>query len=294
MSGVAVECTVDGWLDELTRCALYSTVAIALPGRLGEGGFLHPLERSSESGVLKTLGTRIGFRVGADDPAVRQALIAAVEQQLGWVNRPGDWDVNVTRTGGGWIAEIGPLSWMRRFGQLERLPWSTTPLVAEVLVRLAKLRPGQRIIDPFCGTGTILLAVRRREPTSRVLGTDHDPRVIAIATRNSGGSIDLANAKAEAIPIPAGSVDRIITNLPFGKQVGSHHANRVLYPAVLSEIARVLSADGRVVLLTEDKRLLRQAIEQQKTLKLVRHRLLKYNGATPTAYVLTRPRQPRR
>ena len=291
VSGVVVECTVDGWLGELAGCALYSTVAIALPGQSGLCGFLRPLERSSESGVLKTLGARIGFRVGVQDPAVRQGLIAAVEDQLGWVNRPGDWDVNLTCSTDGWIAEVGSLSWMRRFGQLERLPWSTTPLVAEVLVRLAKVRAGQRVVDPFCGTGTILLAVRRREPTLRVVGTDRDPRAIAIARRNAGQSIDLAQATADALPFPAGSVDRVITNLPFGKQVGSHRANRALYPAVLSEIDRVLAADGRAVLLTEDKRLLRSAIDQQKALKVARHRLLKYNGATPTAYVLIRPRR---
>jgi SAM-dependent methyltransferase len=81
-------------------------------------------------------------------------------------------------------AEVVPLSWMRRFGRLERLPWSTNPVVAEVLVRLAKIRPGHRVIDPFCGTGTILLAVRRRAPAAQVIGTDHDPRALEIAATN--------------------------------------------------------------------------------------------------------------
>lgn len=182
----------------------------------------------------------------------------------------------------------GSLTWMRRFGRLERLPWSTNPVVAEVLVRLAKIRPGHRVIDPFCGTGTILLAARRRAPAAQVAGTDHDPHALEIATRNQAR--ELARAKAEALPFKDRSVDRVVTNLPFGKQVGSHHLNRTLYPAVLSELARVLTPDGRAVLLTEDKRLLHQAI-QRSALKLVRQRLLKYNGATPTAYVLTRPRR---
>jgi 23S rRNA G2445 N2-methylase RlmL len=85
-------------------------------------------------------------------------------------------------------------------------------------------------------------------------------------------------------------VDRVVTNLPFGKQVGSHELNRTLYPAALAEIDRVLTADGRAVLLTEDKRLLHKAIQRLPALKVVRERLLKYNGATPTAYVLTRLR----
>ena len=285
-SAVTVECAVDGRLDELAACPLYSTAAIVLPDTTT--GVLRQLEQSMEYGVLATLKPS-GFRVGADEG--RSDLIAAVEHHLGWVNRPGDWDVNLTRTGDGWVAEVGPLSWMRRFGRLERLPWSTTPLVAEVLVRLAKVHKDHRVLDPFCGTGTILLAVRRREPTAIVAGADHDPRAIAIARRNTTRSAQLIQGKAEALPFPPGSVDRIVTNLPFGKQVGSHRANRTLYPAVLAEIDRVLAIDGRAVLLTEDKRLLRNAIDHQKALKVIRQRLLRYNGATPTAYVLTRTRR---
>ncbi|WUJ74732.1 methyltransferase domain-containing protein [Kribbella soli] len=181
-----------------------------------------------------------------------------------------------------------PLSWMRRFGRLERLPWSTKPVVAEVIVRLAKIRPGHHVLDPFCGTGTILLAVRRRAPAAHIIGTDHDPRALKIATVN--GCRRLAQAKADALPLQDGTVDRVVTNLPFGKQVGSHELNRTLYPAVLRELDRVLTPDGRAVLLTEDKRLLHNAIQRQRALKVVRQRLLRYNGATPTAYVLTRPR----
>jgi tRNA (guanine6-N2)-methyltransferase len=98
------------------------------------------------------------------------------------------------------------------------------------------------------------------------------------------------SAAAEALPLTARSVDRVVANLPFGKQVGSHRDNQRLYPAVLAELDRVLTADGRAVLLTEDKRLLEASVQRRRGLKVVRQRLLKYNGATPTAYVLTRPR----
>jgi SAM-dependent methyltransferase len=211
-SVTTVECTVDGPLDDLVACGLYSTAD-------------HPL-----------------------------------------------------------VPAIG-----RRLGRPERLPWSTNLVVAEVLVRLAKIRPRHRVLDPFCGTGTILRAVRRREPSAHLIGTDHDPHALELAARN-GAHGSLVLATATALPLAPGTVDRVVANLPFGKQVGSHRANRSLYPAALDEIARVLIPDGRAVLLTEDKRLLRAAIERQKALKIVRERLLRYNGATPTAYVLTRPR----
>jgi SAM-dependent methyltransferase len=275
-----VECTIDGPLDELAACGLYSTVAV------------RDLDQSLRTGALSNLPRAVRFRVGTADPAQRREVINAIEQRFGWVNRPADWDVNLVPSAGGWIAEIGPLSWTRRFGLLERLPWSTNLLVAEVLIRLAKIRPGQRVVDPFCGTGTILHAARRQHPTTHPLGLDHDPHALQIAAGNSprGGELPLARGTAEALPLASGSVDRVVANLPFGKQVGSHRANRTLYPAALAEIDRILTADGRAVLLTEDKRLLHSAIERQRALKVVRQRVLRYNGATPTAYVLSRTR----
>jgi SAM-dependent methyltransferase len=226
-SAETVECVLDGSLDELAACTLYSTVEMT----------------SLRTGVLSTLEQPARFRVG-------------------------------------------PLSWTSRFGRAERLPWSTNLIVAEVLVRLAKLRPGDRVLDPFCGTGTIVRAVRRREPTARAIGIDHDPHALSL----NPSPCPLIRSSAAALPLRPATIDRVIANLPFGKLVGSHRTNRTLYPAVLRELDRVLKPTGRAVLLTEDKRLLRTAVEQQRALKLVRERLLRYNGATPTAYVLTRTR----
>ena len=119
---------------------------------------------------------------------------------------------------------------------------------------------------------------------------DHDPHALDLAIRNGGINV----VQASAVALPVDCVDRIIANLPFGKQVGTHQLNQTLYPKFLAEIDRVLAADGRAVLLTEDKRLLQRAIDHQPGLKLARQRLLKYNGATPTAYILSRPRPKQR
>ncbi|WP_410789307.1 TRM11 family SAM-dependent methyltransferase [Kribbella sp. C-35] len=290
-----VECAIAGSLDELAACALYSTVALRDPGK------------SLQFGVLGTLPEPVKFRVGVDDPERRREMINATEQRFGWVNRPGDWDVNLVPSADGWIAEFGPLSWTRRFGRSERLPWSTNFVVVEVLVRLAKIHPTHRVLDPFCGTGTILHAVRRQHPTTHLLGLDHNPTALTLATGNSlaaahslvtanplvvGRSPSFVRGTAEVLPVASGCVDRVVANLPFGKQVGSHRANRTLYPAVLDEIHRILTGDGRAVLLTEDKRLLLEAVERRIGLKIVRQRLLRYKGATPTAYVLARTRLP--
>jgi tRNA (guanine6-N2)-methyltransferase len=292
----SVSIHISGELQGLYNCPLYSSAAIPLHGDPGDKSFLEPLRASTAYGVLAALNQPVAFRAP-------RSLASTVTREFGWRNEPGGWNVNVTESASAWIAEVGPLYWTRRFGRLERLPWSTNPVVAEVVVRLAKIRPGHRVLDPFCGSGTLLLAARRRAGDIEILGSDHVAASVEVARRNlAGASSQLSTAAAEEIQQDDRSIDRVVANLPFGKRVGSHQDNLRLYPRALAEIARVLTDDGRSVLLTEDKRLLRDAVARTRGLKIVRERVLRFNGATPTAFVLapnrsrrttTAPTQPR-
>jgi 23S rRNA G2445 N2-methylase RlmL len=60
------------------------------------------------------------------------------------------------------------------------------------------------------------------------------------------------------------SVTVVAANLPFGRRVGSHEANVNLYPSLLKEIMRVLRVDGRVVLLTQEVKLLLDSLKPFK------------------------------
>lgn len=51
--------------------------------------------------------------------------------------------------------------------------------VAERLV-LATTQPGDLVVDPFCGTGTVLMAAKKHG--RRWLGSDIDPALVALAT----------------------------------------------------------------------------------------------------------------
>lgn len=297
----AVHCRIDGAVEELARCRLFYDVGVHLDAAIDSSDFLRPLVDSIEHGLLSALDPKdpvadptVRFRVGTDSAEVRQDLVTRIERDLGWVNDPADYDVNLTDEGGPWAAQVGALHWTRRFGALERQPWSTTPIVAEVLVRLLKPTPGATVLDPTCGTATLLIAVDHHVSGCRLLGTDHDQATVAIALRNLDRQRVTAQVDhREATPFAAErqSVDRVIANLPFGKQVGSHATNRLLYPAVLNEISRTLTRAGRAVLLTEDKQLLVETVARTKGLKIIRDRLLRYRGATPTAYVLGRTRR---
>ncbi|RCK68928.1 methyltransferase domain-containing protein [Desertihabitans brevis] len=292
----AVTVHVQGTLRRLHASRLYSTAAIPLPGPLRQEPNLTPLLHSLQRGTLRTLTTDhpIRFRVGSADSNLRQRVIGNIEASLGWINDPADWDVNITTDHASWTAQLGALYFSRRFPALDRVPWSTTPLVAETLVRLAKPTSGARVHDPCCGTATLLIATRYNTSGAQLSGTDHDASTLAIARANLQRHdvyAELTLANATPISAESGSLDRVISNLPFGKQVGSHESNASLYPALLHEIARTLNRSGRAVLLTEDKQLLRTTVQRTKGLKLVKERLFRYNGATPSAFVLTRTRR---
>jgi 23S rRNA G2445 N2-methylase RlmL len=249
----------------------------------------------------------VRFRVA---PGTANAdLLRSAAADLGWSEDPGDWSVNLVAGPEGCEAEIGSFHWFQRFGRLERLPWSTKPVVAEVLARLAKLRPNHTVLDPFCGTATLLTAAgatgaqaaRFAKPADAdadavdprglvAFGSDHDPSAIALARQNLARleiPAQLSVARAEELDHADGSIDRVLSNLPFGKLVGSHASNTSLYPAALAEIARVLHPKGRAVLMTDDKRLFEKVVLATRGLKVVRRRLLSYGGVTPTVYVLT-------
>ncbi|MEU0096625.1 methyltransferase domain-containing protein [Kribbella sp. NPDC006257] len=278
-------CRIDGTLQDLYDLRLFNSLAVLVPS-------VSSVLRSAATGVISALRSDAPLRFRIAPGVLDSSRLHVALDELGWVEDGSDWSVNFVDGVDGWEAEIGPFHWSRRFGKLERLPWSTKPVVAEVLVRLAKVQAGDRVLDPFCGSGTLLAAAG--SGGQPVIGSDIDPRAVAMARSNLVKvAAQLTVASAEQLEHSDGSIDRVIANLPFGKLVGSHTGNTRLYPAALREVARVLQPSGRAALLTDDKRLFEAAVAGTKSLKIVRRRMLTYSGVTPTAYVLTRTRSRR-
>lgn len=287
-----------GALRSLAQGRLYSRCSVAIPAVGSDDRIADLLKRLDESlhgGALSALVSQdppLRFRVGpiGDDRwPVRDALVA----HYGWANEPGDWDVNIDLRADLLRAEIGPLFLTSRFGELARLPASTTPVIAGIMCRLAKLRDGDVVLDPMCGAGTLLVVAAGSAKLARVIGFDIDQRAVRDAGSNLAGrgiAGTVVRADAGQLPLPTGSIDRVLTNLPFGKRVGSHGANVELYPRVLRELSRVLTSQGRAVLLTEDKTLFRQAVQRTPNLHVVRELLMESGGAHPSAFVLARTR----
>jgi tRNA (guanine6-N2)-methyltransferase len=283
-----------GPLRPLAAGRMYSRLSVLLSDRAGGDGWPDRLADSVSRGVLSAVHRSdppLHFRVGPIGD-LRWPVRDAIGASFGWVNDPGDWDANVEERAGLLRAEVGPLFLTARFGELQRLPASTTPVIAAIMCRLAKIQAGDLVLDPMCGAGTLLVVAAAYEPRLTV-GTDLDAVAVKAAAANvaaRGVPALILRADARHLPLPAGSVDRVVSNLPFGKRVGSHDENVRLYPAMLRELTRVLTRQGRAALLTEDKRVFREAVQRTPRLHLVRELVVESGGAHPSIYVLARTR----
>jgi SAM-dependent methyltransferase len=108
---------------------------------------------------------------------------------------------------------------------------------------VAELHEGEVVLDLGSGGGIdVLLSARRVGPTGRAFGLDMTDEMLALARRNADDA-GIENAiflkgEIEAIPLPAGSVDVVISNCVINLSTDK--------AAVLTEIARVLKPGGRI------------------------------------------------
>jgi ubiquinone/menaquinone biosynthesis C-methylase UbiE len=110
-----------------------------------------------------------------------------------------------------------------------------------LLVDEMKCEAGQRVLEIGCGTGSLLLLVKKAQRGTEVTGLDPDPGALAIARRKAeraGVHVGLDRGFADALPYDAGTFDRVVSSLMF------HHLPRSRKEAALREAGRVLSPGG--------------------------------------------------
>jgi 23S rRNA G2445 N2-methylase RlmL len=171
------------------------------------------------------------------------------------------------------------------------IPASLKPTIAAAMVLISQPRPEDVVLDPMCGAGTLLIERGEAARYDRLLGGDADPEAIAAARTNIGPRyqpIELRQWRAQSLPLDDRSVDAILCNLPFGRRIGTEKGNRALYPALIAEWSRVLSPNGRMVLLTADSHVLTTAIAKHRGLTLLDRVPLRVRGL-PAAIHLIRP-----
>jgi len=164
------------------------------------------------------------------------------------------------------------------------------------MLKLAGVKSGDIVCDPMCGTGSICLEGINSFPLAFHLGGELHAEGCQNArsnldylesTRKLGLPYDVLSWDACRLPLRNGILDVVICDLPFGKRIGYKGRNFALYPAVLSEIARVCRYKGKAVLLTQHKSAMNKALSScSKTWKKQGTFFMNMGGLNAGIYVL--------
>jgi ubiquinone/menaquinone biosynthesis C-methylase UbiE len=114
---------------------------------------------------------------------------------------------------------------------------------ANGLMKVAALRPGERVLDVACGTGVVSrLASAAVGTDGSVAGLDLNPGMLAVArsTTPPETNVEWHEASADAMPFPEVSFDAVLCQMGLQFMSDRH--------AALSEMRRVLEPDGRLIL----------------------------------------------
>jgi ubiquinone/menaquinone biosynthesis C-methylase UbiE len=110
--------------------------------------------------------------------------------------------------------------------------------IRETLRRLAA-RPGERVLDVGCGTGTLLQELAA-VPDVRLVGIDPSAEMLAIARGKLPPTVSLVRGVAERLPLPDRAFDAVVSTNSF------HYFRRPV--EALREMRRVLVPGGRLVI----------------------------------------------
>ena len=108
---------------------------------------------------------------------------------------------------------------------------------------VADLREGEVVLDLGSGGGIdVILSAKRVGPTGTAYGVDMTDEMLALAQQNARDAgvrnVHFLKGEIEAVPLPAASVDVIISNCVVNLSTDK--------PTVLTEMARVLRPGGRI------------------------------------------------
>jgi ubiquinone/menaquinone biosynthesis C-methylase UbiE len=113
------------------------------------------------------------------------------------------------------------------------------------LLEQARIKDGESVLDVACGTGTLAIEIKKRQPKAKVSGIDGDRAVLTRAkakAKDAGVKVDFQRGLSNELPYEDRSFDVVVSTLFF------HHLTDEAKADTAEEIRRVLRLGGRVLI----------------------------------------------
>lgn len=180
----------------------------------------------------------------------------------------------------------------KRFVKVFEHPAAIKMPLAYAMLKLAKIKKSQRILDPFCGSGSIVIeAALVYGKSIDIYSSDIEERFIegakqnAMAARVEGINFKVANANKLDEYYKHNFFDAIVTNPPYGIRVKKKHL-KWLYRNFLETAHSILKQDGRIVVITPRANSFRDLVFKTKKYLIEHERVVSLATLWPHIFVL--------
>ncbi len=134
-------------------------------------------------------------------------------------------------------------------------PVTLHPKLARALVNISGIRAGQTMLDPFCGTGGLL--IEGMLVGAKVIGSDIDPEMLDSCRKNFEHLGLRDGCELHELDVGQigkfGEVDAIITDPPYGKSATTMKEGiGALYRRSFKTFAKFLRPEGKLVIVFPD------------------------------------------
>lgn len=235
-------------------------------------------------------GYRYRIEAGEISNEKRRDAIRAVSEGLerfGYEDNPSGYAFEIRLTHDR-LAAVFPGD--KRFAyRKQAIPASINPVTAASIMRLCRpyMRNGANVLDPFCGSGTMLIERAMILPAQSLVGVDINPAAIRAACENRRASGQkMALIHGDALQFGASRYNEIVSNMPFGIRVSKHAENERLYAMFTGRLAKLLEEGGYAFLYTLEKKLLRDSVRKMTSLKIIKEVIMESGGLSPSLYII--------
>ncbi|MCG2800046.1 MAG: methyltransferase [Cellulomonas sp.] len=239
----------------------------------------------SRSPDFARLGAELASAVGLPYAPDDGELVVKVRR--GFAERPGTdpgWDV---------LVRLGPRPLSARAWRTVDYPGAANATIAAAMVRLAEVRPRDRVVNLMCGSGTLLIERLLAGPAATAYGVDLAEHALDATRANlAAAGLHATLTRADATD-PAALADErfdlLLADPPWGTLHGSHADSPRLHADLLSAAHHLAAPGARLVVLTHAitvmERALRDADGQWRADAPVR---VYAKGHHPRIYLLRR------